>query len=166
MFLTWINNIYLSSPLVSFHLFADYTCIFHSTKNYLKLEQGLNSAPKNVATWLKANKLTLNADKSTLLLFNLKRYQKSANINIHLADDKLKPKDYTKYLGVSIDSKLAWEKQIQMTNSKLQRGIGIIMIMRNFPQEKAFQTIIFDVNETLHRLWKTCLGRCSPDPFN
>ena len=108
MFLIYINDIYLSSPLVNFHLFADDTCTFHSSKNYLKLEQELNSVPKNVATWLKANKLTLNVDTSTLLLFNLKRYQKSANINVHLADGKLEPKDYTKYLGVYIDSKLTW----------------------------------------------------------
>ena len=57
-------------------------------------------------TWLKVNKSTLNVDRSNLLLFNLKRHQKSAYINIHLADDKLKTKDYAKYLGVSIDSKL------------------------------------------------------------
>ena len=61
-----------------------------------KLEQELNSVLKNVAIWLKPNKLTLNVDKSNLLLFNLKRYQKSANINIHLEDDKPDPKDYAK----------------------------------------------------------------------
>ena len=62
LFVTWISDIYLSSPLVKFHLFADDTCIFHN-KNYLKLEKELNSALRNVATWLKANKLTLNVDK-------------------------------------------------------------------------------------------------------
>ena len=108
------------------------TCIFHSNKNYSKLEQELNSALKNVTTWLKANKLTLNVDKSNLILLNLKRKQKSTNINIHLGDDKLEPKDYAKSLGVNIDSKLTWEKHIQTTNFKLQKGIGIIKIMRNF----------------------------------
>ena len=61
-----------------------------------KLEQELNSVLKNVAIWLKPNKLTLNVDNSNLLLFNLKRYQKSANINIHLEDDKPDPEDYAK----------------------------------------------------------------------
>ena len=56
----------------------------------------------NVATWLKANKLTLNIDQSNLILFNLKGNQKSANINIHLGDDKLKPKHYAKCLGVCV----------------------------------------------------------------
>ena len=106
LFLLYINDIYLSSPLVKFHLFADDTCIFHSSKNNSKLEQELNSTLTNVATWLKANKLSLNVDKSNLLLFTLKKKQKSANINIHLGDDKLEPKDYAKYLGAYIDNKL------------------------------------------------------------
>ena len=97
---------------------------------------------------LKANILTLNDDKSNLFLFNLKRYQKSTNINIHLGDDKLKPKDYAKYLGLYIDSMLTWEKHIQMTCSKLQKGIGIIKIMQNFLQKKTIKTIIFDLNKT------------------
>ena len=73
LFLLYINDIYLSSPLVKFHLFADDTCIFHSSKNNSKLEQELNSTLTNVATWLKANKLSLNVDKSNLLLFTLKK---------------------------------------------------------------------------------------------
>ena len=73
LFLIYINDIYFSSPLVKCHLFADDTCIFHSSKNYSELEQELNNALKNVATWLKANKLTLNVDKSNLILFNLKK---------------------------------------------------------------------------------------------
>ena len=90
---------------------------------------------------LKANILTLNDDKSNLFLFNLKRYQKSTNINIHLRDDKLKTKDYAKYLGVYIDSMLTWEKQIQMTCSKLQKGIEIIKIMQNFLQKKQLKQL-------------------------
>ena len=44
LFLKYINDVYLSSPLVKFHRFADDTCISHSSKNYSKLEQELNSA--------------------------------------------------------------------------------------------------------------------------
>lgn len=64
------------------------------TKWYLKI----------VADWLKANKVTLNVGKSNFLLFNLIRHQKSADINIHLGDDKFEPKGHAKYLNVYIDS--------------------------------------------------------------
>ena len=78
-----------------------------------------------------------------MLKRNLKRNQKSANINIHLGDNKPEPKDYAKYLGAYIDSKLTWEKHIQMTNFKLQKGIRIIKITQNFLQEKQLK-------------WNTC----------
>ena len=145
LFLIYINDIYLSSPLVKFHLFADDTCIFHSSKNYSELGQELNRALENVATWLKANKLTLNVSKSNLIL---KKKKKSADISINFGDDKIEPKDYARYLGVYIDSKVTWEKHIQMANFKLQKGIGIIKIMRKFLQEKQLKQLFFTLMKT------------------
>ena len=43
---------------------------------------------------------------------------------LYLEDYKLEPMDYAKYLDVYIDSKLTWEKDVQMTNSKLQKESG------------------------------------------
>ena len=36
LFLIYINKIYLDAPKVSFHFFANGTCILHSNKNYKK----------------------------------------------------------------------------------------------------------------------------------
>ena len=106
LFLIYINHIHLSSSQVKFYLFADYTCILHSSKSISILEQELNNCLLKVSDWLKANKLTLNVDKSNLLLFKLNRNQNNENINISLGQDKLQPKEYAKYFGVFIDSKL------------------------------------------------------------
>ena len=43
---------------------------------------------------------------------------------------------------------LTWEKHIQMTCSKLQKGIGIIKIMQKLPTKQTIKTIIFDLNKT------------------
>ena len=64
LFLIYVNDIHVSSPKVKFHLFADDTCIFHSSKQFLSLEKELNITLENVANWLKANKLNLNVKKS------------------------------------------------------------------------------------------------------
>ena len=48
-FLIYINDIFLATPKVSFHLFADDTsCIFHSNKNYRNLEDEINTSPDNI----------------------------------------------------------------------------------------------------------------------
>ena len=71
LFLLYINDIYLSSPVVTFHPFADDTCIFHSHPNISTLETELNITLHKVTNWLRANKLTINVSKSNLSLFNV-----------------------------------------------------------------------------------------------
>ena len=114
LLLIFINDIHISSSKVKFHLFAGDTCIFHSGKNLHTLENKLHGALKNISDWLKSNKLTLNVDESNLLLFHMNRIQK-ADLNIRLENEKLKVKEFTKYVGIYIDSKLTWGKQIQIT---------------------------------------------------
>ena len=72
LLLIYINDIYiyiyiyiLSTQKVSFHLFADDTCLFHSNKNLKTLETNVNVALKNFSNWVKANKLILNVNTHT-----------------------------------------------------------------------------------------------------
>ena len=71
LFLIYINDIYTSATNVSFHLYADDTCLFYSNKNLKTLETNVNVARNNIPNWLKANKLTLNVKKFHLLIFNI-----------------------------------------------------------------------------------------------
>ena len=68
LFLIYTNDIYTSTPKVSFHLYADDTCLFYSNKTLKTLETNVNVALKNISNWLKANKLTLKVKKSHLLI--------------------------------------------------------------------------------------------------
>ena len=136
LFLIYINDIHVSSPHVKFHLFADDTCIFHSSKVATTLQRNLNTSLENVSNWLKANKLTLNVKKSNLQVFNIGNNEPRKDINIYLDGEQLKPKEYAKYLGVYIDNKLSWQKHIQETNNKINKGIGILKIMRHYLQDK------------------------------
>ena len=104
------------------------------------LEIEVNSALKNISHWLISNKLTLNVDKSNLLFFNVSNIQKT-DLDIRLGNEKLEVKQYAKYLGLHIDSKLTWEKQILITNSKLHKEIDIIRTMWHFLQEKQLELL-------------------------
>ena len=92
------------------------------------LENEVNSALKNISDWLISNKLTLNIDKTNFLFSNTNNIQKT-DLDIQLGNEKLEVKEYAKYLRIYFDSKLTWEKQIQITNSELHKGIGIIRTM-------------------------------------
>ena len=138
LFLTYINDICLSAPKVSFHLFADDTRVFYSNKSPKQLENVMNNALGNIGNWLKTNKLTLNVKKSNLILFNIKKNPKliSGTNRIYIGSDQLEHKETAKYLGVYFDKKLSWNKHIQYTNSKISRSLGILSKVRNYVQEK------------------------------
>ena len=65
------------------------------------------------------------------------------DLDIRFGNEKLevKLKEYAKYLGIYIDSKLTWEKQIQITNSKLDKGIGLTRTMPHFVQKKQLKLL-------------------------
>ena len=61
------------------------------------------SALDKIGNWMKANKLTLNVEKSNLILFNIKKNSKSisnSNIIIYIDNDEKEHKKAGKYLGV------------------------------------------------------------------
>ena len=95
------------STLCDFHLFADDSNLFLSNKNIRVLEDNANSALIEVSEWLNTNKLSLNVDKSNHVIFHPPQ-QKVPSINLTVNQKRLEHKEYIKYLGVLIDSKLSW----------------------------------------------------------
>ena len=143
LFLIYINDIFSAAPKVSFHLFADDTCIFHSNKNYKKLEDEINTSLDNITNWLKANKLMINVKKSNLIVFKVGNSQSAGEtINIYIENQILEPKDTAKYLGVYIyiDKCLSWDRHIEHINSKLNTGIGILRKLRSYLQQDSLRT--------------------------
>ena len=67
----YINDTYKSDPIAGFHLFTDDTALFFANKKINQLKNNINTSLDNIANWLKANKPTLNVDKSKLLYFDL-----------------------------------------------------------------------------------------------
>ena len=61
--------------------------------------------------------------------------------SIRLGTENLPQKEFPKYLGVHIDKNLSWYKHIQMTNSKIIKGISILRTMRSFLQEEQLRDL-------------------------
>ena len=100
LFLLYINDFRFSLQHSSSSHFADDTCIIYSSKKIQLLEAAINDL-KCVTQWLNANRLSLNVDKTKLIIFHSK--QKKINIDnlvIKLNQSILIPCNYVKYLGV------------------------------------------------------------------
>ena len=58
--------------ILDFHLFADDTNLFLNNSNILNLEAKLNVELEKVSQWLYADKLSLNIEKTSFVVFHLR----------------------------------------------------------------------------------------------
>ena len=138
LFLIYINDIYMSSDKFYFYLFADDTNLLYANSNLKVLEATVNYELSKVSSWLMVNKLTLNVQKSNFVIFHPRQRRVDYNVKISVFDNNknkyvpLERKNYVKYLGVLIDSKLTWQDHISYISSKISKTVGIISRLRHF----------------------------------
>lgn len=124
LFLIYINDMHLCSNIVSFVHFADDTTMFYKSSELDDLYETVNAELECVDSWLRANKLSLNVEKSVCMIHS----NRNANTNqsIKIRDIEIKSVDETKFLGIIIDNKLSFASHINYVCSRLSRSCGII----------------------------------------
>ena len=140
LFLLYINDIKNYSKILNFFLYADDTSTLLISKSVQELESIYNKELSYVTDWLDASKLTLNVEKSNLVLFrSIKKTVETLNIKIK--GEQIEEKDYTKYLGILIDNKLSWNCHIKHVNLKISKGIGILTKLRRYLSKGVLRTL-------------------------
>jgi len=87
---------------------------------------------KRLQTWLKANKISLNAGKTEFLLFRHQRKTLDFSPYLKISGKRIYPKSSVKYLGVYLDEHLNWHSHISDLSSKLTRANGILSKLRHY----------------------------------
>ena len=158
LFLIYINDIKNSSNILNFFLFADDTSTYLTGNNAKNIEATYNSELKKVLCWLNANKLSLNTDKSNLVLFRGPRKKIQYNINVQINGKQIKEKEFTKYLGILIDNKVSWPAHTNYADIEISKGIGINKVTLLCLQRNT-QNVIFFFCPISFRLWPFSMGR-------
>ena len=81
--------------------------------------------------WVKANKLSLNFTKTELISFHSNSKKIDHNLKFKLDGKRLTPTSTVKYLGVLLDDRLLWSKQINHVTTKLNQATGTLSKLRN-----------------------------------
>ena len=102
LFLLYINDFHSCSDFFDFHLFADDTNLFSKHKSLSSLEAIINVELINVNSWLCANKLSLNVEKSSFVVFHPPQRKIIPSFNLTINGIHLKRDFCIKYLGVLI----------------------------------------------------------------
>ena len=103
--------------------FADDTFIMFYSKTLKTIESILNHELKLASNWLKLNKLSLNTDKTQLVIFR-KKSKKIEKIDLSIKIDGNRIQhivDNVKYLGMYLDEHLSCDFHRNQLSSKLGR---------------------------------------------
>ena len=90
LFLLYVNDMPKSSSILEFHFFVDDTNLFLNDRSILNLETNLNIELKNVGHWLYANKLSLNIEKTSSVVFYSPQRRISHTMNFSISNMSVK----------------------------------------------------------------------------
>ena len=130
LFLIYINDLHKAIQYCKVHHFADDTNLFHTSKSVKNLNTQINRDMKYLNNWLSANKISLNVEKTELVIFKSPRKVLLDEINIKLSEKRLYPSNSVKYLGIKIDRFLHWHDQENSIAIKLN-NIANALLLKN-----------------------------------
>ena len=141
LFLIYMNDISRSSEILSIILFADDTNLFFSHKNLFTLNETMNRELSKIASWLSANKLSLNIKKTHFIIFKSRGKKSNQHVSIIINNQEIEQVKCTKFLGLYIDDEFTWKYHIDQVASKISKMTGILAKARHYLSLKTLQTI-------------------------
>ena len=96
----------------------------------------MNEDLKLIYTWLCANRLSLNVDKTEFIIFRPPRKNSDNRFTLKLNRITLYESPKIKYLGLILDKALSWKSHIFELRKKLSRAVGILYKMRSINTPK------------------------------
>ena len=97
-----------------------------------KTQKYLNIDLKNLHKWLLANKISLNSDKTQLIIFHKPRAKLPEKTKIKLNGTNLYHTNTIKYLGVYLDETLSGEQHCIGLSKTLARANGMLAKARHY----------------------------------
>lgn len=132
LFLIYINDLHNAVMYSKTCHFADDTAILNSNNSLKQLQKHVNIDLKHLCHWLKANKISLNAGKTELMIFRNPHKVINYNLKIKINGKIIIPSSKIKYLGVILDPHLNGSAHVNYIAPKLNRAVGMLSKLRHY----------------------------------
>ena len=144
LFLLFINDLSTCCPSGKVRIFADDTTIFFHSNSIENIVETASIIMNQLTSWFNANKLTLNADKSSFTIFK-SRGNRIQNLPAHIEFQgyQIKRTTHIKFLGIIIEENLTWNLHINELCNKLKRLFHIFYNIRDFLSKENIKTIYY-----------------------
>jgi len=144
LFLIYINDISKVSRLFHAILFADDTSLIGTFTNFQlcaaktkgdvkRLSTRINTELELIHEWLKINKLSLNVDKTKVMIFHSRQRNMSVfdDLKLELDGIPIKRVKSFNFLGIILNEYLTWTDHISHISQKISPVVALIMRLRN-----------------------------------
>ena len=131
LFLLYINDIPNSVKESQIKLFADDSNLFIISNNLQSLFSLANKETESLSTWITANKLHINFDKTNYMLFQPSKHKPNIHntadsFSLTINGNTINRVHVVKYLGIFIDENLNWHEHISYLIKKISSLTGIL----------------------------------------
>ena len=125
LFSLYINDMHRATNKLNVTHFADDTTVYMSGDNLTVLCEEVCEELNKIDDWLKANRLSLNIDKTNFMIVTHKKYDLTDCI-IKIRDTPIKHVKSTKFLGMTIDDKFSYNDHITILSKQLSKVKGLL----------------------------------------
>ena len=91
-----------------------------------KINKHINRDLKLIVDWIRANKLSLKASKSNIVLFKFRNKKITKQLNFRVSGQKIKQSSQVRYLGIILQDYLHQDAHLTDLEKKLSRSIGLL----------------------------------------
>ena len=153
LFLLFINDL-PDCVQSSTKLFADDCILYRRSRNQHDsaiLQHDLNK----FAAWVKKWGMAIHPDKCSAI--RISRSRKTAPMNYPLKGHVLQNEDYTRYLGVELQSNLSWNRHIDQTVKKANSMLGFLRrnlrVSNESTKTSAYRSMVRPLLEYCSTVW-------------
>ena len=159
LFLVYINDMFSCNSLLNF-LFADDCTGLAKGKSLQEVTLFVNHEIRKLGTWLKANKLAVNTDKTKIMVFhpkgssvpNVEFFFNNNDMNELNNPDRIYPIERItnaskipafKILGVFLDENLTFDYHFKITNAKIAKSLYSLRNAKNILTSDGLKSLYY-----------------------
>ena len=145
IFLIFVNDLHLYLQHSECVQFVDDTTLVFAHRNLRYLHFSIECELISIQDWFNANKLTLNVEKSSYLLYHNQK-QLVSNFKIELNGVEIPRVNHAKLLGVWLDNKLSWDIHVNKLINRLKCGVGMLRRSKKLAFHKSQKITVLRTN--------------------
>ncbi len=146
LFIIYINDLNNCLKYSHLLLYADDSTLYFSHRNIIELYQTIGGELVKLEQWFAANKLVINASKSSYILFhNRKKVDTITGMQLKIGQQILEKRTFIKFLGILIDERLSWQYHIENVLSKVSKSLALIKGISQVVGETELKTLYYSL---------------------